>query len=59
MAHDGLNHSGILLLVHEERRQRMPSEIVEAEPLHNVTISIRGHAVLDPMTPAAIAAGRI
>jgi hypothetical protein len=31
MAHDCLNHSGIFLLVHEERCQRMAPEVVEAE----------------------------
>ena len=48
MAHDRLNHGGILLFVHEERRQRMPPEVVEAEPLHNFTIAVVGDAVLDP-----------
>ena len=48
VAHDCLNHGGIFLLVHEERRQRMTPEVVEAEPLFNFPVAVLGHAVLDP-----------
>src|ERR1022692_3330759 len=47
MAHDRLNHSGILLLVHKERSQRMPPEVVEAESLHNFPVPVVGDPVLD------------
>ena len=59
MAHDRLNHSGIFLLVHKERRQRVPPEVVDAKSPHNLAVAIVGDPLSTLIAPALIAAGRM
>lgn len=59
MAHDRLNHSGIFLLVHKERRQRVPPEVVDAKSPHNLAVAIVGDPFSTLIAPALIAAGRM
>jgi hypothetical protein len=47
MAHDRLNYGGILLLIHEERRERISPKVVEPEPSHNFAVTVVGDTILD------------
>ena len=48
VTHDRLNHSRVLLVVHEERRYRVASQHMESEPLHDLAVTVIRDAVLDP-----------